>query len=121
MFILNVYTTVTSNLDFEDKSSLGAFTIEFVFKMIHSSLRIMWMKNFKSVKTQPIELLCQHYGKKCKNLSNDTILKKLFSFLQRKKAQKRNLTEQPKGVVNAFMKGMNDIINRKKEPVLTDS
>jgi len=115
MLILNMFITITSNLDLQENTPASAFAIEFVYKMIQSSLRVMWRKNAKSTKGQPIELLCQHYGKKCKSLSNEINLKKIFLFIQKKKIQKKTAQgEQPKGMMDTFMKGMNGIINRKK-------
>lgn len=107
LLILNMYVTITSNLDLQENTNASALAIEFVYKMIYSSMRIMWRKNIKSTKGQPISLLCQHYGKKCKTLSNEINLKKIFLYLQKKKVQKKSSNEQPKGVMNVFMKGMN--------------
>lgn len=78
-------------------------------------MRIMWKKNSKSMKGQPIELLCQHYGKKCKCLSNEINLKKLFMFIQKKKIAKKAIQdEQSKGMMNSFVKGMTGIMRGKK-------
>jgi hypothetical protein len=57
--------------------------------MIQISMRIMWRKNSKSNKGQPIELLCHQYGQKTKSLSNEINLKKIYLYIQKKKLQKK--------------------------------
>ena len=52
-------------------------------------MRIMWRKNSKSNKGQPIELLCHQYGQKTKSLSNEINLKKIYLYIQKKKLQKK--------------------------------
>ena len=83
--------------------------------MIQVSMRIIWKKNHNSNKGHPLELLCQHYGKKTKNLSNEIILKKVFLYVQKKKAQKKTgSNEETKGMMNTLFKGFGAVVGRKK-------
>lgn len=85
--------------------------------MIQVSMRIMWKKNSKSTKGQPIELLCQHYGLKCKSLSNEINLKKLYIYLQKKKLLKKTTNDDPKeskSMMSTFVKGVQAAMKGKK-------
>ena len=121
LFLLNMFTTITNNLELIENSNASALGIEFLYKEIQVSLRIIWKKNYSSNKGHPIELLCQHFGKKSKNLTNEIVLKKLYMFVQKKKGQKKaTVSEESKGVVGNFLKGFGAVMTRKKEPILTD-
>jgi hypothetical protein len=61
--------------------------------MIQISMRVIWTKNIKSAKGKPIDLLCHQYGQKCKCLSNEINLKKLYLHIQKKKIQKKTMNE----------------------------
>lgn len=52
--LLNMFTTITSNLELQENTPSALLAVEFVYKMIQVSMRIMWKKNSKSSKGQPI-------------------------------------------------------------------
>lgn len=114
LLLLNMFSTITNNLELIENTSNSALGIEFLYKMIQVSMRIIWKKNYNSNKGHPLELLCQHYGKKCKNLTNEIVLKKLFMYVQKKKAQKKTGVPEEKGMMNTLFKGFGAVMNRKK-------
>lgn len=54
LLLLNMFITITSNLDMQENTPASLLAVEFVYKMIQISMRIMWKKNSKSNKGQPI-------------------------------------------------------------------
>lgn len=54
LLLLNMFITITANLDLQENTPAANLAIEFVYKMIQISMRIMWRKNTKSTKGQPI-------------------------------------------------------------------
>ena len=84
-----MFHTITNNLELIENTNTSNLGIEFLYKMIQVSMRIIWKKAYNSNKGHPLELLCQHFGKKTKNFTNEIILKKIFLFLQKKKSQKK--------------------------------
>ena len=121
LLLLNIFQTITNNLDLESNTNYVMLSVELLYKMAQISMRIMWKKN-KNSDTKPIELLCQHYGKRVKKFNSPNTLYRLFQYIQKKKTmKKKNLAHsESKGMINSFAKGLMTMMTRKKDvPVLT--
>ena len=76
VFLLNAFTIITKNMD---SSEIG---IEFIFKMMIISQRIMLKKGIVSKNAnQPIELLCHKYGKIVDKFRDTKFITKLLNYI----------------------------------------
>jgi hypothetical protein len=112
--LLDLFSAITSRLELQENTPAASLSVEFVYKMVQASVRVLWKRNTKSTKGHSLELLCHQLGKKCKCLSNEINLKKLYLYLQKKKLQRRVAEDETsRGMVDSIIKGMTGIIRSK--------
>jgi hypothetical protein len=101
-------------LDIE--KSNAQLNIEFIYKILQISQRVIKKKApLEKLKRQPIELTCHHISKNTNKFKNPNILKKIYSFMEKKREDKK---KQGKGMINSLTKGLFTIVTGKKDPVL---
>lgn len=78
LYILNAFTVITNNIDQNSE-----IAIEFIYKMMVISQRVMLKKlsNARQTSNQPIELLCQKFGKTTTKFRDLKLLSKLLNFI----------------------------------------
>lgn len=92
-FLLASFLEISKILDFESNTSSAEISIEFLYKMMYISTRIISKKSVTT--SQPIDLLCYHFGKNIKRVYNQKVLKKLLGFIQKRKCiKKQAISEQ---------------------------
>lgn len=116
-YLLNAFTVITKNIDAD--SDIG---IEFIYKMMMVSQRIMLKKSqtLRQGTNQPIELLCQKYGKNSMRFRDQKLFPKLLAYIEKRKSNKKKNTSENKGTLNNFAKGILAALTYKKSQILTD-
>ncbi len=114
-YLNQIFTSIINTLDIE-KSTIQ-YNIEFIYKIIQVSQRIMRKKpTLQGLKSQPIELICQHICKNTNKFKNPLVLKRIYSFMEKKREDKK---KQAKGMINSLTKGLFTMVTGKKDPVLS--
>jgi hypothetical protein len=85
-----LFSQIIQNLKLNESGSISSISVEFAYRIFHISMRVMWKKNTLSARNQPIELLCQHLGKKCLTLQNEGIFYKMYTYLEKKRIGKKD-------------------------------
>ena len=115
LFLLNAFSIITKNID--TNSDIG---IEFTYKMMIISQRIMLKKNFVNKQAnQPIELLCIKYCKNVSKFRDPKFLNKLLNYIERRKTLKKKINAESKGALN-IAKGFLAAFSRGKGPSLNE-
>ena len=114
-YLSETFTSIINSLDIE-KNNIQ-YNIEFVYKIIQISQRIMKKKSpQENSKSQPIELGCHFISKNTHKFKNITVLKRIYNFIEKKREDKK---KQGKGVIGSLTKGLFAVVTGKKDPVLT--
>lgn len=71
----------------------------------------------KNGASQPIELICQRFGKNSGKFRDPKIISKLLAFIQKRKAIKKKQNGESKGGLNSIAKGIFAALT-KKNPIL---
>jgi hypothetical protein len=113
LFLLNAFSIITKNID--TSSDLG---IEFTYKMMIVSQRMMLKKNIVSKLTnQPIELLCHKYCRNVPKFKDTKFLSKLLAHIEKRKTIRKKSNSEGKGALN-IAKGFLAAFSRGKNPTL---
>lgn len=79
-YLNSTFNMMLNVLDIEKNNV--QFNIEFVYKIIQISQRIMKKKSpVENAKSQPIELICHHIAKSTNKFKSQTVLKRIYSFI----------------------------------------
>lgn len=88
--------------------------------MMIISQRIMLKKNFiGKTSNQPIELLCQKYGKNVPKFKDPKLLVRVLGYIEKRKSQKKKINSEAKGALN-IAKGFLAAFGRGKMPALNE-
>jgi hypothetical protein len=117
IYLLNAFTIITKKTEFNN--DMG---IEFIYKMMHISQRVKLNRQNSNQQgfNQPIELLCQRYGKDSPKFKEPKLIAALLSYIEKRKAQKKKQATEGKASLNSIAKGIFAALTTKRAPILTD-
>jgi hypothetical protein len=120
--LLELFTSIFDSLKLKETSTITPIYLEFVFRMIRISMKIMRKETGGSSPGQLMEVLCHSLGKRAQELHHEDIFYRIFGYLQKKRLQNKidAENEPSKNLMDNFMKGMQEAMSLKREVKLTD-